>query len=560
VCSNSIIVDHSNEVEKQEVALSSFTQEQVLAVEELLRESGLEYSDRGAYVFSNGEKKKTLKTLYAKLNFPETLSEYDPLRDLALDHYQGKFPDKEFKRVVDDYCQANSPSKELVSPVFEISVAMKERISKLAPLIDASLTTKERLILVDPENDDRPVHNVSTEIYLATTGLKMAELLSSQDIPAVYRTYNPYRYEALFEDYDAWGELVPYVNYYTPPRWVKVKAQKSYGGKIRTLIDHLFPEPEEKEKVLDWMHHSITTKCGTILCLVGNRGIGKTLLVSNLLSALMGESNVEVVNSEILEEKFNSAFKNKRLLLFEEVEITSDKALNKFKAFCNERIVVEEKGQDSETVTSFASMVVMLNNTSQLKVMPQERRFSIPTLTEKRLLDVMSAKEISDFVQELRNPESVMLAEFGEWLRARKPRLGTLDAIKGKYYFQVSATNLEDWKSFLITELAKMEVGDKMTIRDAKKNFKKSRGEENPLFPTKPTLISGFFMEFMYDGECRIGKIVANDDTNGTFSLMVTPEYKKLAEDKMARGERLIDYGLPQRTPGSPTGHEEDML
>ena len=536
--------------------MSTFSPEEIQKLEEVLDASGLEHRTKGgSYTFADGTQCRTVKTLYERLDLPEVISDMPGMQDLALKFYKGQFPDKEFKKLVDGFC-ANLQGTEIPQTEYKISVQMKEKISGLSPLVDASRNSKDRLILVDPQNGDRPVPDVSTEIYLANTGLKMGEILSSPDIPAVYPTYNPYRHEAIFEDYNKYGEVVPFVNYYSPPRWHGVEVPPAYRGKIRTLIEHVFPNEEEREQVLDWMHYAITKKNGTVLCLAGARGIGKTLLMENVMSALLGESNVELVNSEILTEKFNSAFKNRRLLVFEEVEITTDKALNKFKAFCNNKIVVEEKGQDSHTITSYVSMVVMLNNMAQLKIMPQERRFSIPEVTGKKLEDVMSTKEISELVQEVANPVSEELAEFGHWLLQRKPERTELDPIKGRYYFRVSATNLSAWKAFVIEYLFKMREKKSVTSKDLKAAFRKAKKDESAIFPSKPTLIEAFFMDYRYEGVCQVGDVTYHQ--GGDFSVSPTKEFLEETQERFDNGESAIDYKALQEEFGSAPEDEEE--
>lgn len=416
-------------------------------------------------------------------------------------------------------------------------------IVNLVPVVDITgrVKGKDRILLLDPESM-RPVPDVDVEIYMLRTGVNEQELFVSSDILSVTPIFNPYSLEPIImKTHESSGLEISHINTYVPPKWRFLEAAPRYGGFIKTLIEWLFPVEWEREAVLDWAHHAITHRNGTTLCLAGPRGTGKSLF-STIMGYLIGDKYHEYVNKEILEEKFNSAFKNKRLVIFEEVELDTSVAINRLKAFSNNRIVLEEKGKDSQTIDNYTSMIIMLNNIAQLKIESQERRFSVPTVAIHDLRQVLSEQEIEAFAESLSGEEVVQeVAEFGEWLLQRKPTNSWMKAIKGEYYYHICSLTMPEWKNFIIKYVAeKGQSGVPLLVSNISAAFSVAYDlEENKRaslrFPDRSQKIEQFLKDYKHRGEFYIGTLTKEFKGNRELTAIVpSDEYLAFVEKEKA--------------------------
>lgn len=356
--------------------------------------------------------------------------------------------------------------------------------------------------------------DISIDALLTVLGTDREEILLNPDVVHVWPVFNPYVPDIHFEmsDDKLWSNKIQALNTAIPPRWMTHadSVEPKLGGFIGKLILHLFPDPEDRERVLDWCHYAIFKRNGTVLCLAGDRGTGKSTFVE-ILSELVGSQYSAVVGDAILQEKFNSAFKDKRLIIFEEVALEDQTAINKVKAWCNNKISVEEKGVDQFTADNFTSMVFLLNNLADLKVLPQERRFSIPVVATESLLGVLSEKEIDAFktgLQERRQDILNQLAEFGYYLKNRKPKYSEHIPIKGANFFRVSDLALTEWQAYLREFLQNRgEIGKVIPITVIFP-IKSSSDKDSMKFPTKKPVIDNFLRDYRFQGKYKMGDLV----------------------------------------------------
>jgi hypothetical protein len=345
-------------------------------------------------------------------------------------------------------------------------------------------------------------------------GLSEEEFMA-RGLSTVYPVYNPYNMKTFYRGETPSGLPALLANLYTPPRWRTLRVKPHYGGFIKKLIEHLFPDKEDQEYVLDWLHHMMTHRNSTVLCLIGARGTGKGILIKDVARALVGHFQSEIVGQEVLEEKFNGSFKNKRLVFFDEVDVKEDRHMAKFKALANDMIAVEKKGVDAETVENFCSLALATNNRKDFRLEPQERRFSIPRVTEVPFFKVAEEKEISDFCTRCKDPYSTEIAEFGEWLLERVPVNSNQVPFKGEYFFEVCSLSLSVWKEFLIEHLLTESIDTTFAIKELTKAFKKKHGQSGPgnqsgavRFPSNRTTIEEFLFQYRHKGKYRLGTVV----------------------------------------------------
>lgn len=472
-------------------------------------------------VSSSSDAKRFLKAL----GFPDALLKYSDVPEMVQVIF--KYPDyiSEIGQVLHEGAKQFEKDLPVMEGVEESEIAdLNSYLETLYPIINlTSVDSRDQIILINPA-DHRPVNRVSLDIYLAKTGRKLNEIITSDRIMSVVPYFNPYSLEPFVTRFNHDLQIpIRHLNLYRPPLWRKAHVAPAYGGFIKQLMEWLFPVAQEREDVLDWLHYAIVRRNGSILCLAGPRGTGKSLLMM-VLSYLVGNDYSEYVNKEILEEKFNSAFKDKRLIIFEEVEVTSSTAVNKLKAFANNRISVEEKGRDSETIDNYTSMAILLNDVSQLRIDAQDRRFSVPEVAQHDLRKCISEKAIQDFVDRLEDTEEVFeeVAAFGEWLIKRRPTRSHMHAIKNDYYYMLCTLAMSEWKNFLIDYIAeKGEEGVSIPIKRISNAFKARFGQEEGTgrglkFPDRVQTIELFLKDYKHRGDTYIGSFVKeyDEDTN----------------------------------------------
>lgn len=443
---------------------------------------------------------------------------------------------KEFSEIVGEWTSLNLPEEDLTKfniSDLDTSTKSRDHIMSLKPIINLSSKNRQKVFLYDPEKRKIDI-NADPDMYFLLMNTDLKKLVAVDGIKAVYVKFDPYNIKTFYDK-----DEVSYLNLYSAPKWRFVDCEPEYGGVIKNLIDHLFPIEEEREYVLDWFHHSLTSRCETVLCLIGARGTGKGILLSSIAEALHSTEYFQIAKQEVLTDKFNGEFKNKRNIFFDEVDISGDREVAKFKALANAKIAVEKKGEDSETVENFVSMSLASNYRDKFRVEPQDRRFSTPRITDVPLSKVMKEKEISDFLEDIQKEDSLEIAKFGKFLLKRVPNYSRHEPLKNDYFFELCKLSMPSWKLFLIDYfIANCKDDSPIMVKDLKKRFVGEYNDE-ALFPTRKASFETFFQDYLHDGKYRIGKVVQLTDKNNRLSPALKPnkEFLELFGAVYGKGE-----------------------
>lgn len=495
----------------------------------LAKEAGYRgYHDGNYYIFNT--KTSVPSTALKKLGFPKPLLVKDKdtnlmticlsfknYEDAVVELLQGdKYYEPEFNnQMTPGIGDTDSGAEQEVIIREDISIfktvrtegVMDPGAKKAGGLSILAFNNKSRVLL----NGGR----VSLDGILTILGTNREEAANSKNVPHVWPVFNPYTTELTFPHKDPMlsDRKITALNTAIPPRWMTHRSpgvKAKFHGFIKTLIEHLFPEEIERELVLDWCHYAIYKRNGTVLCLAGARGTGKSTFIK-IVGELVGSDYTELVSESILKERFNAQFKNKRLIVFEEVALSDSSAINKVKAWCNNKISIEEKGYDAFSADNFSSMVFLLNDLNDLKVMPQERRFSIPVVAEENLWTVIDEVDIAKAVESIDNKTQEamdMIAEFGEYLKSRRPKNSEYIPIKGANFNRVSDLSLTEWQGNLREYImSKGEIGVKIPITVIFPDERKEKGERQS-YPNKKSTISTFLLDYRHLGKYRLGEVV----------------------------------------------------
>lgn len=452
-----------------------------------------------------------------------------------------------------------TPTHNLGGMVTEDDIRAKlEAFYRYIPVITYNPMADSPVVLLDPE-DQYSIVDINLQVYYAQTGIDPGSILGDPTIPEVELKYAPDMPTGVFKDINERGEVKNYLNTHHTPLWRSRAVTPEYPPLVAEFMEHLFPRPSEREKVLDHMHYMIKSRCAVALVLVGFKKVGKTIFVSNLLKALVGARNYNKANESALKDKFNSALKNYRLVFFDEVSIDQDTVVKNVKNYTNDEVSIEEKGRDQYRVQNHTSIIFATNTKSDVKVSTSDRRFSIPEITEKPLKGTWTTEKINDFVTELKNPSSDLVAQFGHWLLNRKPSISYDEPIKGAYYVEISQLSMSMWQYTLFKLLTESDT-DIISYSEFRKRYKAEGGSDMKM-PHFKTIIS-----FLEDNPIAEGVPIAlarSEELDGTNKgkanrfFQLTDGFKKYREE---RGFKLVSHeeAALRRTELSPVIDEDD--
>jgi hypothetical protein len=497
--------------------------EQVSLLKSIIVRLGFKCVKGSYYHLNSGTKTKTIKNLISEMGLDVAMNSEPALAEFALPLFKtGAIPNFDFNALLKQISDEGASERKNFDTLDSSELSHWEKeYKKYVPILLSKEAPKDALRLIDMERQCL-AEDIHPEMWVARKGLVYDEVIRDPSIPTVIPKFMPYEMDLLVTE-ESLGLKRTYLNTYIPPLWRKVKAEPKLGGIIKIIFEHLFPIEEDREYVYDWFHHLITSRNGTMLCLVGARGTGKGVVSKDIARALVGKNNTDIVGQSILRDKFNAAFDSKRLIFFDEVELEQDGDLAKIKAFCNDVIALEKKGKDSYTADNFASLILSTNNRMNFKVEPQERRFSVPRVSEENLKTKLSEAVIGEFSQRCLDPYSPEIAEFGEWLLKRVPTYSNQTPYKGEYFFEICDMSLTGWKSFLIGLLEKADEPTSLfSVKEMTSKFKKKDSQgpahlntSTSRFPAYKPKVAEFLYQYRYRGEFRLGDIVDIYDSEG---------------------------------------------
>lgn len=410
------------------------------------------------------------------------------------------------------------------------SLAVMAEVDRLVPIVTPYENEyKKGLLFYDPST--RKVNTkINKDVFFMLKGIKPSEVISSGVAVVAHIAFNPFTTETRYVNN---GSI--FFNLYNPAPWrmIEFKGKAKIPSFIDRLLKHLFPDLEVREYVLSWLARALMDRNEIILCLIGARGTGKSLL-ARIQSALVGEDYSNIASSSILDDKFNSIMKDNRLLVLEEVAARTQTQINKLKAFANVFIPMEAKGEDQQTVQNYNSMMILANELNSLAISPQDRRFSVPEITDIDLRRVVDEAEISEFSAMLDNPEKIPhpeVVEFGNYLIQNYAYLtnkfSNYTAWKRDHYYQVARSNMSEWQLYLEEKLVNGEE-EYYVLSELSKDFRRLNRELK--FPVTSSTINNFLTDYLYMGKVKLGTLeqgIDPDMPESTRFIVPNPELYK---------------------------------
>jgi hypothetical protein len=253
------------------------------------------------------------------------------------------------------------------------------------------------------------------------------------------------------------------LNLYTPPLWRTREFTPSCPEPIKKLLQHLFPVADHRSYVLDWMYRTILSRNECYLVLNGAKGVGKGVFMA-LMRAISGQHNYSEAPDSLLDSQFNSVLDRKRVIALDEFRVDKEKH-TKLKRYANKFQNIEKKGIDADKlIETFNSFIIANNDETDMYIEFDDRRFSVPELTQLRLEETLTTEEIDALMEEFEDAESEIVGSFGHWLLNRKERspYGNSEALKSDKFYRLVYVSLAQWQKWLVDEIAKAkDLGEK---------------------------------------------------------------------------------------------------
>ncbi len=289
---------------------------------------------------------------------------------------------------------------------------------------------------------------------------------------------------------------VYWVNQYVVPEWRKVDAEPALPVEIDALMRHLFPNETCREFVYTWIYHSLTSRAGTYLYLVGGQGSGKNTLAS-LIAALHGPTNTSNPKQDGIHGRFNQFLKNKSFVFFDEYNCRSRQDKDTLKRIINDRVQIEAKNKDHEDIDIHASYFIANNSLEALGLEPMDRRFSVPDVTNEPILDALG----KDFISELlvKFADVAYVAGFGRWVLENfsAPKWGPETPYQASRYEEVVLATVRAGIADTLAKVLRRDQNE-YSYDEERESFKRSHKSQGG-YPSQLDWLK-FFREVKKDG------------------------------------------------------------
>lgn len=201
-------------------------------------------------------------------------------------------------------------------------------------------------------------------------------------IPTVTgRRYAPGRDAIFIEKDGTFANTYPEHEIPAKPEKITPKDKRNIE-RVKRHIAHLLPDPREQRMLLDWLSWVVQhpgKHANYAILLQGVQGDGKTFF-AELMRAVMGVSNVTMLNAHILHSDFTDWAEGQCLACIEEVRLINDKnkyeIINRVKPFITNNIIeVHPKGKPIRNVKNTTSYLLFTNYRDALPIDDNDRRY-----------------------------------------------------------------------------------------------------------------------------------------------------------------------------------------
>ena len=328
--------------------------------------------------------------------------------------------------------------------------------------------------------------------------------------------YDPYNLES-FIGMEFEGQQVLKVNTYIPPKWrtQNIPQNVECPPAIWEVLTHLIPDESDRKFVLNWFYNALVSRNQTFLILNGAKGIGKGILCS-LARMMVGKEHYEEAPGSILTTQFNGPIGNKRVISFDEEKVDK-KGHTKLKRLANQFQSIEKKGVDAETQEVYNSYIVSNNDSSDMHIESDDRRFSVPQLTNRLLTDTMDIEDIKALSKLIETDEELAY-DFGYYiyLHGKDEEMDEFSVLRGTKFFDLAYHSLFEWQKFIVDKILSKDFSE-ITLKSISRKFVKEKGKF-ARFPANYKKVEDFLTSYYHGGTQRLAKMSKVD---GAWTILV---------------------------------------
>ena len=287
--------------------------------------------------------------------------------------------------------------------------------------------------------------------------------LTLKNVALARIVFDPYNMEPTWQTVEN-NLPVTICNKYRPPIWqtenLREQETETYPEIFTAILNHLFPLPNEREIVLDWLCLALFARPVSFLSLRGARGNGKTIF-KQIVYHLIG--NFVEAQDDVLS-KFTAYIRHKRIIGVDDKDVMGSQKGNSFrKHILNPMLTYEEKFEKvGGSESNYISLLICSNPGNAMYVEWDERRIVSPTMGTVKMeswcnQDVFNW--LGGFEQEdasvLSDGHVAWLKMIGEalWTRWNRKKILPNLQLKSGYFWLDVVRSLSAFKKCLCEEL-----------------------------------------------------------------------------------------------------------
>jgi hypothetical protein len=197
---------------------------------------------------------------------------------------------------------------------------------------------------------------------------------------------------------------------------------------IDEYLSHFLVDDESRTYCKAWLRDATFERAEPILVLCGMPGSGKNIFIEHLAAALVGRHNYRSASRGFNKSYFHNNISSCRLFFQDEMALTHD-SRETLKAYHNGVAAIERKGKDVEDPEKIYASFALANNLPRnIKLEYTDRKFYVPLVSDKPLMDSWGQDNINKFLNLLKDDNyvrqfaSYLFANFKSQMVTKFPR------------------------------------------------------------------------------------------------------------------------------------------
>lgn len=372
---------------------------------------------------------------------------------------------------------------ELVSKIFLTVNGEKPLSERPEEMVGMKLCQKlgENGYFVYDEDSETifPEDTFNEENYKTKLGSELANA-ERDDVMDVVSVFHPNREKSWLAPYNlsetrVWND-VRWVNEYRYPAYHSLPDLRlPLPGDVETVFNHVFEGDKNTiHQVKSWIHNALTRRCQNYLVLSGAPAVGKTLLLDDILRAIMGRAHSASAPTGFHNDKWNTILENRVYLYYDEGGLDNSTKLARAKEYANLTQTPVTKFVNSvKSIRNHTSQAFSCNKDQRFVFEPDDRKFYCPDLTDSPLGTVLTEEQISGMKDKLENDLEYQ-AQVGFYFRNYKTDINPFTtAIKTKTFWRLHDEGVTGFREWLLAEFRNVPYETVMYPKQLAKDYKK---------------------------------------------------------------------------------------